>query len=242
MNLFHNWPLTPYDQRPEHTTVTLIRQSRTPLTLALCTLILASCGSNGVGQPSQIGTTPTLEVSAAQPASTTEITELPTQQNNASPSEFIEVIVNERMTCTASIEEFEATFLTLLNNARAEPRQCGTTSHEPAPEIRWNDSLHTAAVRHSIDMTENDFFSHTGSDSSSVADRVDAAGYPWQTVGENIAAGQRTAKEAMDGWLSSPGHCRNIMNPEYRDFAVTCVQKTPTEYTTYWTNVFGTKF
>ena len=36
--------------------------------------------------------------------------------------------------------------------------------------------------------------------------------------------------------------CRNIMSPEYREVAVTCVKKTPTEYTTYWTNVFGSVF
>lgn len=210
--------------------------------LALCALSLAGCGSNGDIQPTQVGNAPALEASSSQASLPVQNLALPAVQTSSKPLGFTEVTANGGMKCTATLEEFKATFITLLNNARAEPRQCGNTSHEPAPAVGWNEKLYLAAIRHSIDMTENDFFSHTGSDSSSVADRVDTTGYPWQTVGENIAAGQRTAKEAMDGWLSSPGHCRNIMNPVYEDAAVTCVIKTPTEYTTYWTNVFGTEF
>ena len=37
----------------------------------------------------------------------------------------------------------------------------------------------------------------------------------WDTVGENIAWGQRDAREVVDSWMDSPGHRRNILN---RDF------------------------
>lgn len=53
-----------------------------------------------------------------------------------------------------------------------------------------DDRLQAAARAHAVDMAQNDFFSHTGSDGSSVADRTTMAGYLWTTVGENIAAGQ----------------------------------------------------
>ena len=53
-----------------------------------------------------------------------------------------------------------------------------------------DDRLRAAARAHAMDMAQNDFFSHTGSGGSSVADRATATGYLWTTVGENIAAGQ----------------------------------------------------
>jgi len=144
--------------------------------------------------------------------------------------------------CTASAAEYQATFMKLLNDARAVARQCGNTSHDAVPPVTWSEQLTEAALKHSIDMTQNNFFSHTGSDNSSVADRVSATGYSWQTVGENIAAGQRSAQAAMDGWLESPGHCRNIMNPNYTEVGVTCVRNTGADYSNYWTNVFGRSF
>ena len=214
---------------------------KTQVVLALCSLSIAACSSKGVNPTVQTRNSPAVDASAVQSLAA-QNTELSPQKGSPQFVEFTESVPNELLACSGTPAEFKATFLKLLNDARAVSRQCGTTSHDPVPAVRWNESLLAAALQHSVDMTENNFFSHTGSDRSSVADRVDAIGYPWQTVGENIAAGQRSAREAMDGWLSSPGHCRNIMSPEYREVAVTCVKKTPTEYTTYWTNVFGSVF
>jgi len=152
------------------------------------------------------------------------------------------VAANPAITCDATQEEIKSTFLKLLNEARATPRQCGNTTHDAVDPVTWNEQLNLAASQHSIDMTTNNFFSHTGSDNSSVSDRVGATGYNWQAVGENIAAGQRSAQAAMDGWLKSPGHCQNIMNPNFTEIGVACDQSDSARYGAYWTNVFGRSF
>ncbi|WP_350340809.1 CAP domain-containing protein, partial [Escherichia coli] len=43
------------------------------------------------------------------------------------------------------------------------------------------------------------------------------AGYLYQQIGENIAAGRDTARKVVDGWLDSPGHCATLMNPDFRE-------------------------
>jgi uncharacterized protein YkwD len=44
---------------------------------------------------------------------------------------------------------------------------------------------------------------------------LDAAGYSGGGWGENIARGQSSPQSVMEGWMDSPGHCRNIMNDNY---------------------------
>ena len=42
----------------------------------------------------------------------------------------------------------------------------------------------------------------------------------WATpfaIGENIAAGQRTPQDVVDGWIASDGHCANLMNPNFEE-------------------------
>ena len=88
-------------------------------------------------------------------------------------------------------------------------------------------------------MATNNFFSHTGSDGLSVSNRVDATGYEWSTVGENIAAGQSTVTQVVQGWLNSEGHCRNIMNANFTELGAERVDSTSADFSTYWTQVFA---
>lgn len=89
-------------------------------------------------------------------------------------------------------------------------------------------------------MVTHNFFSHTGSDGSTLGTRATAAGYVWSSLGENIAAGQATVTEVVDGWMKSDGHCANLMNPGYRDIGVACVAGSSSNtYRTYWTQDFG---
>jgi len=48
-------------------------------------------------------------------------------------------------------------------------------------------------------------------------DRLNAAGYRWQSAGENIAAGYSTAAQAMSGWMDSPDHRANILNTGFTE-------------------------
>ena len=48
-------------------------------------------------------------------------------------------------------------------------------------------------------------------------DRLAAADYRWHTYGENVALGQSSAAEALDGWMHSRGHRSNILNPDFTE-------------------------
>jgi uncharacterized protein YkwD len=116
----------------------------------------------------------------------------------------------------------------LVNTERARAG-CGPVSIDAA--------LQRAAQQHSDDMATRGYFSHTSPDGSTFADRIRAAGYRGGAIGENIAAGQRSAKEVMSGWMASPGHRANILNCAYRDIGVGYATGGP--YGTYWTQTFG---
>lgn len=124
--------------------------------------------------------------------------------------------------------------LQLVNDARKKGCNCGSTYYASTTALTWNDQLEKAAYDHSKDMSQNKYFSHTGSDGSESGERISNAGYAWKWYGENIAAGYPTESEVVAGWLSSPGHCANIMNKNYKEMGVAKVGD-------YWTQDFGSK-
>ncbi|HEU4408656.1 MAG TPA: CAP domain-containing protein [Polyangiaceae bacterium] len=126
---------------------------------------------------------------------------------------------------------------TLVNEARATARSCGGRSFAAARPLRWSDALARAAQAHSEDMAAKGYFSHDSADGRDMAARVRAQGYAFSALGENIAAGQRTPAEVMAGWLESPGHCANIMNPSFQELGVGRAEGGPLDI--YWTQNFG---
>lgn len=128
--------------------------------------------------------------------------------------------------------------LQAINAVRATARQCGTQSFAAAAPLQWNAQLATAAETHSADMASNNYVSHTSLDGTTVSGRAAAVGYAGQ-MGENIGAGYATMDEAMKAWILSPGHCANLMNPNYRDYAIACASSAASTYGTYWTQEFG---
>ena len=126
-----------------------------------------------------------------------------------------------------------------LNALRASGAVCGTTGYAATGALAWNPLLLKAAAGHSTDMAQKNYFSHTGQDGRSPAQRITAAGYNWSTIGENIAAGQRSVEEVMSGWAKSPGHCQNLMNPNFREVAVACVRNDAADYRLYWSMELG---
>ncbi len=126
----------------------------------------------------------------------------------------------------------KARVLKLVNAVRAKGCNCGGAWYGPAPAVRWNDRLEKAAQRHSNDMSRKRRMNHRGSDGSDAGVRLKRAGYTWRSYGENIAAGQRSEDEVIVSWIGSAGHCRNIMNPAFREMAVA-------RSGNYWTQVFG---
>ena len=133
--------------------------------------------------------------------------------------------------------DFQAAALARINRLRAAGADCrGGGRFTPAPPLAWNAPLLQAATAHSRDMAANDRFSHTGRNGSTMAGRIDAAGYAWSRIGENIATGQKSADAVIADWLSSDGHCANLMNADFRDMALACAPGTATSaHKTYWT-------
>lgn len=107
--------------------------------------------------------------------------------------------------------------------------------------------LMQAAQRHSEDMAVNNFFGHVGSNGSTLAQRVNAVGYSWSALAENVAAGYSTPEAVMVGWMSSDGHRRNILNCRYVHIGIGYVYQADDAplpgsrhpYYHYWTQVFG---
>jgi len=129
--------------------------------------------------------------------------------------------------------------LELVNHARAAPRNCGSQPYRAAQPVRWNATLAEAARLHSEDMARQNYFSHGGRDGSSPGQRVERAGYRYRAAGENIAGGQRTPEEAVAGWIGSPGHCANLMNPAFTEMGAAFATDARSEYGVYWTQAFG---
>ena len=89
-------------------------------------------------------------------------------------------------------------------------------------------------------MVANNYFSHTGSDGSTLATRVTLTGYSWNFLGENIAAGFSGIDAVLAGLMASDGHCANIMDANFADVGAVCVPGTSADvYGNYWTMDFG---
>jgi uncharacterized protein YkwD len=129
-----------------------------------------------------------------------------------------------------------------INQARTTARNCGDTNYPAVSTVAWHCNLEVAAQGHSTSMADNDFFSHTGLDSSSPGDRISAAGYTWWTYGENIAAGYFDEASVMAAWLNSPGHCANIMNSAFAEVGTAAASNPASTYGTYWTQNFANGF
>ena len=96
-----------------------------------------------------------------------------------------------------------------------------------------------AALRHSNDMADNNFFSHTGSDGSSAGQRMEQACYNWQAYGEIIAAGFRDPGKVIEVWMNSPGHRSIILSDVYAEFGAGYAYNSSSKYKHYWTVDFG---
>lgn len=145
-------------------------------------------------------------------------------------------------TATCGLADFSDAILQQVNARRATGASCGARGSYPsAVALQWNSVLTTAAAAHSSDMAANNYFAHDSQDGRTPGDRITAAGYPWATYGENIAAGYASVQAVVDGWFGSDGHCANLMNGNFREIGVACVPGSgSTRYSTYWTMELAT--
>jgi uncharacterized protein YkwD len=102
--------------------------------------------------------------------------------------------------------------------------------------LKLSPKLCEATAIHARDMAKHQKLDHTGSDGSTVADRVKRVGYIYVRVGENIARGQRTVDQVMDTWMKSPGHRANIL-ADYTEMGAARIEDE--EGRNYWCVNFG---
>ena len=141
-------------------------------------------------------------------------------------------------TWSAQWGQLEQEILTLVNQRRAQGANCGGEGNfGAAPPLVMNPALRCASRNHSKDMAVNNYFSHTNLQGQSPFVRMGLAGYSYSAAGENIAAGNATAAATMQQWMNSPGHCANIMNPNFQELGVG--YHPGGSYGHYWTQKFG---
>lgn len=113
-----------------------------------------------------------------------------------------------------------AQVLQLVNEARSRARRCGAERFAPVSPLAPSRLLDEAASQHARDMARHGYFDHAGRDGSQPKQRVARLGYRSRLTGENIAYGPESAEEVVAGWLASPGHCANIMEPRIQEMGI----------------------
>lgn len=237
---------TPHDPM---TTCATLRPYLAGLTIAI---LAAGCGGGG-------DDTPTASTSAAE-AESSELAPMPDavaadEEAGAEDTRAIALGVRRKPTpapapalapaptpasATCGLPNFQAGALARINQYRASGADCRSAGRFlSAQPLVWESRLAQAATAHSQDMASRNYFSHTSPTGSSMVTRINATGYTWSTIGENIAAGYSTVNAVIDGWMASDGHCANLMNPNFKDAALACVASSTSRYRTYWTLDLG---
>lgn len=111
------------------------------------------------------------------------------------------------------------------------------------PKLIFDEQLALAARTHAKEMAVLNYFSHSSPTvgSQTPAARVASAGSALVYVGENIARMSQgnIAQEATNGWMNSPGHRANILEPIYTHVGYGTAQDTNGQ--TLIAQVFGYK-
>ena len=86
--------------------------------------------------------------------------------------------------------------------------------------LSWDSLVRDTARKHSLDMAEQDYFSHTNLDGQSPFDRMEEDQVAFRTAGENLAYGQLSSIFAHEGLMNSKGHRENILQPHYEHLGI----------------------
>ena len=131
----------------------------------------------------------------------------------------------------ADLERMRREMLARVNRERV--------SRDLAP-LRRQPRLDDAAQAHARDMFVRRYYSHDTPEGKSAMDRIQAAGYRARYAGENIARGQYSVEEVMDGWMESKTHRDHLLSPVFDDvgFGI-AFGKNPGGHEILWVQNFG---
>jgi uncharacterized protein YkwD len=102
------------------------------------------------------------------------------------------------------------------------------------PPVRGCGALRRSAQGYAGVMASADAYGHIGPDGSQPWDRIRAQGYAWRTAAEDIAAGQTSIDEVVEGWITSPGHYVNLVNPAFQHIGFGYAINAKSTYRGYW--------
>lgn len=105
---------------------------------------------------------------------------------------------------SASVDAMRAAVVCLINQQR---------NRRGLPSLSVSPRLNSSAQGWNSVMVSTDIFTH----GTNFAERISAVGYDWQYAGENIATGYPTPAAVVSAWMASPDHCRNILDPHFRN-------------------------
>ena len=142
-------------------------------------------------------------------------------------------------TGTATASFLASRALQLVNDVRARGTRCGRRSFGPVPPLTLSGTLAGVAFGHATDMAQHDYFAHEDLIGQSPAERVRAVGYREKLVGENIAYGPQTVDEVVQGWLDSPDHCENIMDPRFAQMGIAFAAGHMSRHGLYWVQLLA---
>ncbi len=108
------------------------------------------------------------------------------------------------------------------------------------PPLRRDPRLDEAAQGHAGDMLARRYYGHDTPEGRTVMDRERARGYRAAQAGENIARGQYSVDEVMDGWMGSPAHQEHLLSTLLNEVGFgLAFGKTPDGYQILWVQDFG---
>ena len=135
---------------------------------------------------------------------------------------------------TTPVELTQASILAAINEARR-----ANGGHKP---MAYNTRLEAAAHSQANLMAGKDQLAHNLG--VTLRERVTAAGYEG-AVGENIAGGQQTLQQAIEGWLNSPGHRATLLSDKFTEFGLAVARVgggRKSRYGIYWCFIAGGSF
>ncbi|MGY4690661.1 CAP domain-containing protein [Salibacterium sp. K-3] len=99
--------------------------------------------------------------------------------------------------------------------------------------LKEDETVAKAAQAKSEDMAENNYFAHQSPTYGSPFNMLKEYGADFRSAAENIAAGQATPEQAVEGWMNSEGHRKNILNEDLTHIGIGYE-----ENGRYWTQMF----
>jgi uncharacterized protein YkwD len=135
---------------------------------------------------------------------------------------------------TAGLASLEAVRQEMLERVNTLRREAGR------PPLTLEPRLTTAAQGHADDMLTRTYYSHVTPEGTPPRQRVLAAGYSGEIVAENIAAGQTSVELAVEAWMHSTDHRRNLLDPRFQEIGIgMAVGSYEHKYKILWVQNFG---